>query len=541
MKKLISLLLCAVMLCCFIVPAAAYGDYSVATQTLNKILDEYRAALKNGESYVPLSSYGLSGADVSADLFVLFAHANADVASISFGKYSETYVTFTLDKSDSGAIKGVKLDYFDRYKKADGTCDLERVEEDRKIISERFNTAKSLAQRKMADAEKALVLYDFIISSASYAEPTGTDDDGNEIYPEDAYTTVGLLCDGSAVCAAYAKLYAILLNEAGIPAITVDSDTIDHEWVMAKIDGEWYHCDPTWDDWVFTNGYTALWDMNNDSSDIGSAVHGFFLKSDDEIKELEHPDWSVSYNVNPDNIDVVPESGRSGSFDDKFFSDKNETYSVYSTFSYINGNWYFCDLNSMKVIRATYDGDIEEISMPDGSLPKYSFGYKNDLYVCSDFFVYRYDTVGGKFDRIIEIPEDKRDSSDFSEMNVSFDTMTLITATYKFDENGDPTEAEYDVQTLDMKELENADPIIYENDESAVETASRGGDTAEEVTLVRPDKNSGTLSAEDRALMEMAETAGKRMMAFIYLGVAVVFIVFAVIAVVLAIKYTKKK
>ena len=41
--------------------------------------------------------------------------------------------------------------------------------------------------------------------------------------------------------------------------------------------------------------------------------------------------------------------------------------------------------------------------------------------------------------------------------------------------------------------------------------------------------------------MEIAETAGKRISAMIYIGAAVVFLIFAAIAIVLAIKYSKKR
>ena len=104
----------------------------------------------------------------------MFSFVNGDVGSISYGKYSETYVTTEIDRdSSSKAIKGAKLTYSERYRNDDGTCNKDLVKKDEKIVQERFNKAKSAVNRKMTDTEKALVLYDYLITSADYPESLG--------------------------------------------------------------------------------------------------------------------------------------------------------------------------------------------------------------------------------------------------------------------------------------------------------------------------------------------------------------------------------
>ena len=546
MKRIIAAFIAAALFCIFAVSASALKDnYSIDTKTLNGILDAYRSAVKNGETYVSLSKYGIydsRGGDTYNDLIRLFSYVNGDVGCISFGKYSETYVTVKLDQDSSGAIKGATITYSERYRNEDGTCNRDLVKKEEKLIQERFNKAKSVVDRKMTDVEKALVLYDYLITSADYPESLGVGSDGLDIYKDDAYKATGFFIDREAVCAAYAKLYAILLNESGIPAVTVENDDLFHEWVMLKVDGEWYHADITWDDPYYEDGYTYLYDSNDDHWDLGCVTHEFFLKSDEEMTELGHPDWSLSYNVNPDYLTEVPESGPSGKFDNMFFSDKNEEFSSGSKMNYINGNWYFIDLKSFSVIRANIDGTSEKLPLPDSVFPKYSFGYGNDLYVLSNKRLYRYDVVSDKYAKILEVPEDKPNSV-YSEMRILDDEMTIIGLDYEYEDGSDdPVGFESTETVYDMSELESMDALPEDEQE---ETAERSDDLPavinEQKTRDDKPKDKSIDPDIDPELIELAESAGKRITAFIYLAGAAIFVVFAAIAIILAIKYSKKK
>ena len=549
MKRIAAAFIALVMICCcFTVSASALKDsYNIDTKTLNGILDTYRKAVKNGETYVDLSAYGIydsSSGETYSELARLFSFVNGDVGSISYGKYSETYVTTEIDRnSSSKAIKGAKLTYSERYRNDDGTCNKDLVKKDEKIIQERFNKAKSAVNRKMTDTEKALVLYDYLITSADYPESLGTDSDGIEIYKDDAYKAAGFLLDRSAVCAAYAKLYAILLNESGVPAVTVDSDDINHEWVMLKVDGEWYHADITWDDPYYDDGYTFLGDSNDDHWDLGAVTHEYFLKSDEEITELGHPDWELSYNVNPDMMTSVPESGPSGKFDNMFFSDKNDTFYCCSRMNYINGNWYFIDLKSCTVIRANIDGTYENLPLPKTVFPKYSSGYGNDLYILSNKRLYRYDVVSDKYAKILEIPEDSPNSV-YSEMRILDDEMTIVSIDYIYEEGSEEPVGFTSGETVyKMSELESKEALPADDDDDDEEsTAERSDSIPSGSKTPLPEDNDKPINEDqERELMEIAETAGKRISAMIYIGVAVVFLIFAAIAIVLAVKYSKRK
>ncbi len=92
--------------------------------------------------------------------------------------------------------------------------------------------------------EKSLLLHDRLAQTTAYVEGPNN---------QNAY---GALVEGEAWCTGYAKAYQYLLLEVGIPSwIILGSSTnpatgVDtaHAWNAAKIDGQWYYTDVTWDD-----------------------------------------------------------------------------------------------------------------------------------------------------------------------------------------------------------------------------------------------------------------------------------------------------
>ena len=72
--------------------------------------------------------------------------------------------------------------------------------------------------------------------------------------------------EGKGVCAGYAFALQYLLMRAGIQSYyVVGYAGENHAWNLAKIDGEWYYVDATWDDPVY-----------NGSDDPYSPYHSYF-------------------------------------------------------------------------------------------------------------------------------------------------------------------------------------------------------------------------------------------------------------------------
>lgn len=88
------------------------------------------------------------------------------------------------------------------------------------------------------DFDTALWLHDWLTSHASYD------------YDYRNYAADGVLLRGKGVCDSYSKAYYLLLKAAGIDCVRVisEDEALNHAWNAAKLDGEWYQIDVTWDD-----------------------------------------------------------------------------------------------------------------------------------------------------------------------------------------------------------------------------------------------------------------------------------------------------
>lgn len=87
--------------------------------------------------------------------------------------------------------------------------------------------------------DRVLYLHDYIIDSTKY---TAT---GKAYIRE----VDGPVLNGVALCEGYSKAFAYLCQSVGIENICIIGTASDlHMWNMVKLDGKWYHVDPTFDD-----------------------------------------------------------------------------------------------------------------------------------------------------------------------------------------------------------------------------------------------------------------------------------------------------
>ena len=96
------------------------------------------------------------------------------------------------------------------------------------------------------DFETALWLHDWMIDHARYD------------YTYSYYSADSILARGTGVCDGYSKAYVLLLEAAGIDVDRVTGG--DHAWNIAKLDGEWYQIDATWDDPYYSEGPVSGWE-----------------------------------------------------------------------------------------------------------------------------------------------------------------------------------------------------------------------------------------------------------------------------------------
>lgn len=107
-------------------------------------------------------------------------------------------------------------------------------------------------------------------------------------------TAYGALANGKAVCQGYSLAYKLLLRRAGVPAVYVGSDSMQHAWNMVQMENNgWYHVDVTWDDPIL---HTSTYPEGNDGGYFRDVSHELFLRCGSTMRdELNHYGWAAAY------------------------------------------------------------------------------------------------------------------------------------------------------------------------------------------------------------------------------------------------------
>lgn len=116
--------------------------------------------------------------------------------------------------------------------------------------------AAQLAAAQVTDEmdapEKLRALHDALIRLCVYDTETaeGEVQDGATA----PYAADGALLDHKAVCAGYGRAYAMLCEAAGLRAVYIASEEMNHGWNAVRLDGTTYFIDCTFDDPVPDRG-----------------------------------------------------------------------------------------------------------------------------------------------------------------------------------------------------------------------------------------------------------------------------------------------
>lgn len=119
-------------------------------------------------------------------------------------------------------------------------------EQERQMKAFEYGVNRGLALLSESDGElqRATLLYDYIVKNVVYFSTDYTD---KEI------TAFSALVAGETVCYGFADAFGYLLRQTGMEAHLWRGGTYtftgfsDHGWCYAKIDGKYYHFDPTWE------------------------------------------------------------------------------------------------------------------------------------------------------------------------------------------------------------------------------------------------------------------------------------------------------
>ena len=108
--------------------------------------------------------------------------------------------------------------------------------------------------------EKLRALHDLVVYTCAYDERTARGRDELDGFSA-PFTAYGVLAEGKAVCAGYARAYMLLAQAVGLDVIYITSNEMDHGWNAVRLDGQTYFIDCTFDDPVPDMGQYALHDF----------------------------------------------------------------------------------------------------------------------------------------------------------------------------------------------------------------------------------------------------------------------------------------
>ncbi|MBQ5952311.1 MAG: hypothetical protein IJL66_09210 [Lachnospiraceae bacterium] len=449
-KRNLALLfvLSVLILWCAAPQTARAAETDLTEDLLKEIRSRIDRVFEAGETEVDLTDMNIIvnmyadrfGAQYKKILDLCSSYAE-DRGSFILGSHKEPYVGFSPSTVPAeGANKygvgpnhltGITVQYEEYYRRPDGTADLELIARTQETLTREYEQALSVVSDGMSDVEKALALYDYLIAVCNYPDVKSIDENGIETYDDESYSALSVFRDHISVCVANATAYCYLLSDSGIPCIRVDSDEMRHSWMMLKVDGEWYHADPTWDNIRYMDGWTSQWDGNNDIWDLGAANHEYFLKSDEEmINDLDHYNWSLAVDYTKDkSVKKTPKSGPSGRYADTFFG-RDSHWMINVHYSYEDGEWYFPDRGRNKIVHLPYGADLNDasyIDAPTDFVMKYVFGSGGCLFICEDDGIWRYRIADGAMEKL-PLTEESADRGlpCFTEMNIASGRLNFV-------------------------------------------------------------------------------------------------------------------
>ena len=192
-------------------------------------------------------------------------------------KYDNPHLPCISDEFSYGSFGGlfyVKM----RYDYTRAECDA--------LSAELVATAKRMCAdcAGLDEYGRELRLHDALVRQSDYS------DEG-----VNSNTAAGVLVDRKAVCAGYALGMKLLCDMTGLRSCVVRGTaesvrgTEAHAWLAVRIDGRWYHLDPTWDDPV----------NENDNSQL---THAYFNLSTEWIG-ADHRDFTLPEGVTCDSTE----------------------------------------------------------------------------------------------------------------------------------------------------------------------------------------------------------------------------------------------
>ncbi len=185
-------------------------------------------------------------------------HLNSEV---DYGDGSETDVPVEVTLTINEYTLAYQLECLCKNKEAEKNADKEAIGYNKKIDS----IIKATIKKGMTDSQKAIAIHDYMVKNYEY----------DYTFAKESYSIAGLLDNNLGVCQAYAGLFKILCERAGLECYLVtgmggDEGAIGlHMWNCLYVDGKLKYMDVTFDD----SSRTTKWCLKDEDEFYGLGKH----------------------------------------------------------------------------------------------------------------------------------------------------------------------------------------------------------------------------------------------------------------------------
>lgn len=236
---------------------SSYYGYTLLNAEEKVLYDRFNAAALEMTNTIDLAKYNYSLNTVQKVL----AYFIADFPQYFWVyKYEFSYVLqnnkltqLILFYTDGETIDSYDEKKVDQDNNGWTLASREKIAEQRNTFNQQISAVLKTIPASGSAFEKEKKIHDYVVSHVTYDDALLEKLNQNPSDPKwlchSSFTAYGALIQGTAVCEGYSKLFQYLCYETGIPCIPVigTSNQQNHMWNAAKIDGDWYHVDTTWD------------------------------------------------------------------------------------------------------------------------------------------------------------------------------------------------------------------------------------------------------------------------------------------------------
>lgn len=251
--------------------AVAFSMLAVATVMSGCSLDDFLST-NTDSSETESQPKATAPAKTTDENLFGFDSINDEAVKILYGQIEKftnktTVLPFTIDcriseRQLSEAIQAYKNDHPEKFWLKSNctyvarnenttvylqfTMEGDELESNKEAFDQKVDEIVANAPQDATQLELEKYAHDYIVENCEYNSNAADDEEiaGNT---SDAY---GAIIEGSAICEGYARAFSLLCRELGIDCTCVAGvgDKENHMWNCAKLDGEWYQVDVTWDD-----------------------------------------------------------------------------------------------------------------------------------------------------------------------------------------------------------------------------------------------------------------------------------------------------